>query len=119
MLGALAGCSRTVVQGALRMARRLGVLIVKERRIPGRKSLTNVVTVAAKDWLAWLRLGGAAIGLGNSSATNNHCYSKGAKGRKTDRCDTKHGLHEHATQAPGSSDRGRGLEIPQRADRRA
>jgi hypothetical protein len=85
MLGALAGCSRTVVQGALRIARRLGVLIVKERRIPGRKSLTNVVTVAAKGWLAWLRLGGGGIGLGNSSATDNHCSSRGAKGLETDR----------------------------------
>jgi hypothetical protein len=77
MICALAGVSRTVAQGALRMARKLGVLMVRERRIPGRKSLTNVCTIAAREWIGWLRIGGGRIGLGFSSATDNNCNSRG------------------------------------------
>ena len=57
-IAALAGVCRTVVKNALRAARAGGLILVKERRIPGRKSLTNVVTVISREWLAWLRLGG-------------------------------------------------------------
>jgi len=60
-IAALAGVSRTVVQNAMRLSKRLGLLSVRERRIPGRKSLTNIVTVTSKSWLAWLRIGSAAI----------------------------------------------------------
>jgi hypothetical protein len=55
-VAALAGVSRTTVKRALRQARLLGLFLVKERRIPGRKSLTNVITVISKEWTAWLRL---------------------------------------------------------------
>ena len=41
-IAALAGV-RTSVKNAMRQARLLGLILVKERRIPGRKSLTNVV----------------------------------------------------------------------------
>jgi hypothetical protein len=56
-IAALAGVCRTVVKNALRSARAGGLLLVKERRIPGRKSLTNVVTVISPEWRGWLRLG--------------------------------------------------------------
>jgi hypothetical protein len=57
-VAALAGVCRRTVQGALRQARLVGLVLVKERRVPGRRSGTNIVTVISKDWLAWLRLGG-------------------------------------------------------------
>ena len=57
-IAALAGCSRTTVKRALRQARLLGMVLVKERRIPGRKSLTNVITVISREWTAWLRIEG-------------------------------------------------------------
>lgn len=57
-IAALAGVSRTTVQNAMRQARLVGLIHVKERRIPGRRSLTNVITVVSKDWTAWLKLGG-------------------------------------------------------------
>lgn len=59
-VAALAGVSRTTVKRAIRQARLLGLFLVKERRIPGRKSLTNVITVISKEWTAWLwlRIGG-------------------------------------------------------------
>jgi hypothetical protein len=34
----------------------LGLLLVMERRIPRRKSLTNIVTVISNEWLSWFRL---------------------------------------------------------------
>ena len=56
-IAALAGCSRTTVKNAMRQAKLLGLFLVKERRIPGRKSLTNIVTIISKEWLGWLKLG--------------------------------------------------------------
>ena len=56
-IAALAGVCRTTVKRALRQARLMGVVLVKERRIPGRKSLTNIVSVASAEWRSWLRLG--------------------------------------------------------------
>lgn len=71
-IAALAGCSRTVVKGALRAARLIGLILVKERRIPGRKSLTNVVAIVSREWLAWLRIG---IGVGNKTSTVNQAFN--------------------------------------------
>jgi 3',5'-cyclic-AMP phosphodiesterase len=56
-IAALAGCSRTSVKNALRQARLLGLILVKERRIPGLPSLTNIVSIISKDWIGWLKLG--------------------------------------------------------------
>jgi len=78
MIGALAGVERTTVQNALRQGRLLGLILVKERRIPGRPSLTNVVTVISREWLAWLKLG-PGIGFKKLSTTANQVSIRGAK----------------------------------------
>jgi hypothetical protein len=70
-IAALAGVCRTVVKSALRQARLVGLVLVKERRIPGRKSLTNIVSIVSKEWIAWLRIG---IGVRNSTATDNPVF---------------------------------------------
>jgi hypothetical protein len=70
-IAALAGVCRTTVKRAMRQARLLGLILVKERRIPGRKSLTNVITVASSEWSAWLRLG---IGGQKRPSTNIHLF---------------------------------------------
>jgi hypothetical protein len=57
-IAAMSGVSRTTVQGALRQARRLGLLRVQERRRAGQRSLSNMVEVISAEWRAWLRLGG-------------------------------------------------------------
>jgi hypothetical protein len=67
-IAALAGCCRTAVQNALREARKLGLLLIKERRIPGRKSLTNVVRVVSREWLSW-------IGFKKLSPTDNSVFN--------------------------------------------
>lgn len=50
-IAALAGCSRTSVKNALRQARLLGLVLVKERRIPGLPSFTNILSIISKEWI--------------------------------------------------------------------
>lgn len=57
-IAAIAGVGRTVAQGALRAARRLGLLTVEERRRAGQRSDTNVVQLVSREWASWLSLGG-------------------------------------------------------------
>lgn len=52
-MAARAGVGRTTVQNAIRMAAKLCLLIVQERRRDGKKNLTNVVRIVSKEWLAW------------------------------------------------------------------
>jgi hypothetical protein len=73
-VAALAGCCRTTVKNALRQARLLGLILVKERRIPGRKSLTNIVTIISKEWLGWLKLG---IGVKKLTTPDSHFHPRG------------------------------------------
>jgi len=73
-IAALAGCSRTTVKNALRQAKLLGMIHVKERRIPGRKSLTNIVSIVSKEWLGWLKLG---VGVKRLTTSNSLLHSKG------------------------------------------
>jgi hypothetical protein len=56
-IAALAGTCRSVVQSAVREAARLGLIRVSERRIPGRKSLSNIIEVISPEWRAWLLIG--------------------------------------------------------------
>jgi hypothetical protein len=80
-IAALAGCSRTTVKNALRQARLLGLILVKERRIPGRPSLTNTVSIISKEWIGWLKLGG---GVKRVTTTDSPFHSMGAKGLKSE-----------------------------------
>jgi hypothetical protein len=73
-IAALAGCSRTSVQNALRRARLLRLILVKERRIPGPPSLTNIVSIISKEWIGWLKLGGG--GFKRLSPTSSHSHSR-------------------------------------------
>lgn len=59
-IAARSGGSRTTVKRMFREADRLGLLDIKERRIPGRKSDTNVIRAQAlelKAWLHWESIG--------------------------------------------------------------
>jgi hypothetical protein len=55
-----AGVGRTTVQNAIREARRLGHISKEERPVKGRKSLTNVIRIISREWLAWIERGPAA-----------------------------------------------------------
>ena len=52
---ALAGVGRTTAQEALRLAKGLGLVWVRERRCRGERSETNVVTILSKGWWRWLK----------------------------------------------------------------
>jgi hypothetical protein len=56
-IAALAGVSRTTVQNALSWAQRLGHVMVEQRPMHGRKSLTNVVRVVSLEWRTWIKRG--------------------------------------------------------------
>jgi DNA-binding MarR family transcriptional regulator len=49
-----AGVSRTTVHTAVRLAVERGLLDKRERPMPGRRSLTNVLIVKCREWLEWL-----------------------------------------------------------------
>jgi hypothetical protein len=74
-IAALAGVCRTTAQNALRAARARGLIHIKERRIPRRRSLTNVIAVVSSDWKGWLRLGN--IGFKNMSPTGDKIRREG------------------------------------------
>jgi hypothetical protein len=99
-IAALAGVCRTVVKNALRAARAGGLLLVKERRIPGRKSLTNVVTVISREWSAWLRIGGRNL---TSPVDSNKQEGKTAplRGRLLGQKDRPHGREEAFEEGKG------------------
>jgi hypothetical protein len=54
----LAGICLTTVKNAIRTARRNRALFVQERRVPGRKNLTNIITIFSKEWKDWIKRSG-------------------------------------------------------------
>jgi hypothetical protein len=65
-LAGRAGVERSTCQAAVRKARKLGLLSVKERRRRGQPSLPNVVRIAdrrVKTWLAGRRKQAAKVGV--------------------------------------------------------
>lgn len=57
-IAARAGVCRTTAQNAIRMAARLGLVTVQERRRSGQKNAPNVIRIVSKEWLTWLARGG-------------------------------------------------------------
>jgi DNA-binding CsgD family transcriptional regulator len=53
-IAARAGVCVRTVQNALRHAERLGLVTITDRRRPGARSLTNIVRVVSREWLAWI-----------------------------------------------------------------
>jgi DNA-binding transcriptional MocR family regulator len=78
-IAALAGVSRTTAQNALRQARRLGLIEVKERRRRGLPSMTNVIRVIAAEWLNWLKIGEQGGGFRKSSTANSSYLLRGER----------------------------------------
>ena len=90
-IAALAGVGRTTARDALRLAERLGLVRVRQRRRWGARSDTNVVSVTGKAWWRWLKRGpkrlpgegqGVPAGRGGSErsdATNTQELRRGRK----------------------------------------
>ena len=67
----IAGVGRTTVQNAFHEARRLGLIKITERPVPGLKNLPNVVEIISPEWLTWIKRGpSAARPLGSNSFKN-------------------------------------------------
>ncbi len=58
-LAALAGCCRSSVKSALRLAEKLGLIRITIRRRDGCRNDPNKIAIIAPAWRAWLRIGGA------------------------------------------------------------
>jgi len=56
-IAARAGVCRTTAQNAIRLAARLGLLTVQERRRDGRRNEVNVVRIVSAAWSAWIKRG--------------------------------------------------------------
>lgn len=63
-IAARAGVGRTTVQNALRLARRLGMVEIEERRQEGAKNLPNRITIVDREWRTWLDRGPRRKGIG-------------------------------------------------------
>ena len=94
------------MQNALRHAERIGLVTITERRREGARSLTNIVRVVSREWLAWIehhsktavrhgrasvpaaRHGvthaGPGIGCKTVHPTDKTCSFKGIEGRKSE-----------------------------------
>ena len=68
-IAALAGVSKSTAKNALREARVQGHLRCIERKVPGRKNLTNLYTIAAREWLAWIKVGPIGVKMATPTMT--------------------------------------------------
>lgn len=55
-IAALAGVCRTTVKNALRLAQKLKLITIEERRQTFWRNLTNIVRIVSREWQAWNRL---------------------------------------------------------------
>jgi hypothetical protein len=56
-LAAFAGVGRTTCRNALRMAKRLGLIEIEERRLSRRYNDANRITIISREWRVWLAHG--------------------------------------------------------------
>ena len=69
-IAARAGVGRTTVQNAIRVATRLGLVSVQERRQPGARSLSNIIRIVSAEWRSWIERGRKGGGFKNPNPTN-------------------------------------------------
>lgn len=63
-IAARAGVARTTVQNAVRRAGDLGLILMTERRQPGRPNDTNLIRIISAEWKQWIKRGGKRPGTG-------------------------------------------------------
>lgn len=74
-VAALAGVSVSTVKRAVKAARVLGLVSVRERRVSRYRSETNIITITSSAWSSWLRLRAGQGGVQTRTATttsDNH-----------------------------------------------
>jgi hypothetical protein len=76
-IAARAGVSVCTARNAIRMAARLGLVTVEERRRHCRPNLSNIIRIVSREWLAWMSRGG---GSKKFEATDRELVSGGRRG---------------------------------------
>lgn len=79
-IAARAGTCATTVRNALREARALGLVSVRERRVSAFRNKSNIVTIIRNEWRVWLRLADK----GGRLQKNETHASQQASSRKSD-----------------------------------
>lgn len=77
-IAARAGVCRTTAQNAIRMAARLGLLTVQERRRDGRRNEVNVVRIVSAEWMVWIKRGSGFKKYGPTDSKISFAGKKGA-----------------------------------------
>jgi hypothetical protein len=103
-IAARAGVCRTTAQNAMHEARRLRHITVLERPRLGMKSLTNVVRICSKEWLAWVKRGPSAAKLIGSNSVKKLSPTVITDLRKQELCNENdlrrgHGLPTNTVRA--------------------
>src|SRR4051812_44151598 len=75
-IAALAGVSITTTKRAIRQAKALGFIGVKERRLSRFRNQTNVVTVTDRGWLGWLELARGGGGQNRPGTNTRELYKE-------------------------------------------
>ena len=99
-IAARAGVCVTLARRAIRLAAGDGLALIIERRRPGRPSLTNIVRIVSREWLAWIRRGGGG-GCTKANPTEYKGFKQSnvsatARGNAEKRLDGKGGWREAA-----------------------
>src|ERR671928_511554 len=75
-IAACAGVGRTTVQNAIRVAVRFGLMSVQERRLPGARSLPNIIRIISAEWRSWLERGRKRGGYKIPNPTNKLGFNR-------------------------------------------
>ena len=75
-VAALAGVSESTVKRALRHARAIGLILIRERRLSRFRNDTNVVTVVSREWLSWLELRRSGGGVQSRPGANTKGFQE-------------------------------------------
>jgi hypothetical protein len=102
-VAAMAGTCRSIVQSAVRAAKARGIIKVTERRIPGRKSLSNVVEIIDQGWRAWLAIGFRKTNTTVTESKNRTENALRSTGERRLGAPTAPVYHHVGASAPGAS----------------
>lgn len=109
-LAAVAGVSVSSVKRAMKAARDLGLVEIEVRRVSAFRNDTNVVRVASRQWLSWLRLacsgGGVQVGAGTLTRGSNKQGKRPAEPWQG-LPERQGGIHRRVSAAPGAGCRSR------------
>jgi hypothetical protein len=82
-IAARAGTCATTVRNAVREARLLGLVSVRERRLSYSRNRPNIVTIIRNEWRTWLRLTDKGGGYKKTKPTHQKDLGEQERGRNS------------------------------------